>query len=77
MPTVRAIKSFVWQLRDIDVGDVVDVSERDAFLLVHGYQHAVRVDEGDAGPPVPSAMVTHNDPVVEHRDPSVRRRGKS
>lgn len=75
MPRVRAIKSFVWNLRDIDVGDVFDVSERDAFLLIHGYQHAVPVD-GEAAPPLPSVMVTDRDPAVTHRDP-VRKRGKT
>jgi len=74
MLRVRAFKSFVWDRRDIDVGDVFDVSERDAFLLVHGYQYAVPVD-GEAAPPLPSVMVTDGDPVVEHRDP-VRKRGK-
>lgn len=74
MPRVRAFKSFVWNLRDIDVGDVLDVSEREAFLLVHGYQYAVPV-EGEAAPPLPSVMVTERDPAVAHRDP-VPKRGK-
>ena len=75
MPRVRAVKSFVWQLRDVDVGDVFDVTERDAFLLIHGYQQAVPVDGEDA-PSEPSAMVVHNDPAVTHRDPVVSRRGR-
>lgn len=77
MPRVRAVKSFVWNLRDIDVGDVFDVSERDAFLLVHGYLYAVPV-AGEAAPaqPTSTAILVDGDPVVEHRDP-VRKRRKS
>ena len=75
MPRVRAVKSFVWNLRDIDVGDVFDVSERDAFLLVHGYQYAVPV-AGESAPSVAPGTITDGDPTVEHRDP-VRKRRKS
>lgn len=74
MPRVRAIKSFIWKLRDIDIGEVFEVSEREAFLLIHGYKDAVAVD-GDA-PPVPGAMVVDGDPVVEHRDPARRRKAR-
>lgn len=73
MPRVRAFKSFVWNLRDIDVGDVFDVSERDAFLLVHGYEYAVRVEEA-APPSVSPGTITDGDPAVEHRDPVRKRR---
>lgn len=67
MPRVRAHKSFVWNLRDIDIGDEFDVSERDAFLLIHGYKYADVVD----GPPpaLPTAMLVDGDPAIEHRDP--------
>jgi len=64
---VRAIRSFVWQLRDVDIGDEFDAAERDAFLLIHGYGYCVPVD-GPA-PPMPTAMVVDRDPAVEHRDP--------
>ncbi len=67
MPRVRACKSFIWKLRDVDVGDEFDVTEREAFLLIHGYQQAVAVD----GPPpaLPTAMLVDGDPAIEHRDP--------
>jgi len=64
---VRAIRSFVWSLRDVDVGDELDVSEREAFLLIHGYGYGVPVDA--PAPPLPSTMVVDGDPVVQHRDP--------
>ena len=66
MPTIRTVKSFVWSGRDIDAGEVVDVSDRDAFLLVHAYGYAVRVDEAPA-PPAPSVMVTSGDPAIRRR----------
>ena len=74
MPRVRAVKSFVWNLRDVDVGDVLDVPTREASLLIHGYQYAVAVD----GPPPPlsTAMVVDGDPAVEHRDPASTRKGR-
>lgn len=70
MPRVRAIKSFIWNLRAVDLHEEFDVSERDAFLLVHGYGHAVLV-EGETPLAMPGAMVVHGDPVVDQRDPVV------
>lgn len=68
MPRVRAVKSFVWHGRDVDVGDEFDATEREAFLLVHAYRDAVVV--GGEAPAVPRAMVVQDaDPAVEHRDP--------
>lgn len=69
---VRAVRSFVWHgPRDVDVGDVLDVPEREAFILVEAYGYCVYLDGPlarlDGG--VPGMTVGHNDPVVEHRDP--------
>jgi len=71
MPRVRAFKSFVWNLRDIDIGDEFDVSERDAYLLIHGYQYAVAVAEAAA---LPTAIVVEGEPAVQHREPKRRQR---
>lgn len=71
MARVRAFKSFVWNLRDIDIGDEFDVSERDAFLLIHGYQYVVAVVEAAA---LPTAIVVEGEPGVQHREPKRRQR---
>lgn len=76
MARVRAIKSFVWNLADRDVGEEFDVSERDAFLLIHGYQYAVPVDGPPPAHPTATAFLVDRDPVVEHRDPAPAKKRK-
>lgn len=66
MPALRTVKSFVWNGRDIDAGEVLDVSDRDAFLLIEAYGYAVPIDDAPR-PPAPSVMVTQGDPVVRRR----------
>lgn len=62
---VRAIRSFVWHgPRDVDVGEVLDVPEREAFLLISGYGYCV-AEDGEA-PVAPVAMTV--------ADPGPRRR---
>lgn len=68
---VRAVKSFVWNGRDVDLGDEFDVPPREAHLLVEGYQHCVYLE---AAPPPPSVMVTHGDPVIPPVVKQMRRR---
>lgn len=66
---IRAIKSFVWHgPRDVDVGDVLEVPDREAFLLIEAYGYCVRLDEA-APQPSPAAMVVSPDPAVQFRDP--------
>jgi hypothetical protein len=63
---VRAIRSFVWHgPRDVDVGDILDVSDREAHLLVAGYGSCVP-DDGEELPLPPVAMTV--------ADPAPRRR---
>lgn len=62
---VRAVKSFIWHgPRDVDVGDILDVPDREAFLLVHGYEYCVPVD-GEV--PVAPVMMTVADPKPVRR----------
>lgn len=63
---VRAVRSFVWHgPRDVDVGDILDVPEREAFVLIEGYGYCVPGDGGEA-PVAPVAMTV--------ADPGPRRR---
>lgn len=63
---VRAVRSFVWHgPRDVDVGDILDVPDRDAFLLVTAYQYCVP-DGDEALPEAPVAM-TVSDPRPRRR----------
>lgn len=70
MPRVRAVKSFVWHLRDVDVGEILDVAPREAFLLVEAYKDCEAID---GMPEAPIAM-TSGDPFVQHNDPKPKRR---
>lgn len=64
MPTIRTHRSFVWNGRDVDVGETFDVPDREAFLLVEAYGYATYVSEAPASPAV---MVTSGDPVIKRR----------
>lgn len=62
---VRAIRSFVWHgPRDVDVGEILDVPDREAFLLVTAYGYCVSED-GEA-PAAPISM-TVSDPGPKRR----------
>ena len=63
---VRAVRSFVWEGRDVDLGDEFDVSPRAAHLLSEGYGYAVVL--GEALPPV-AAMVTETGVQPQYVDP--------
>lgn len=65
---LRAVRSFVWTGRDVDVGDEFEAANaQEAHILVNGYQYCVPAD-GEEAPIPPSAM------TVAHRDPAPRRR---
>lgn len=62
---VRAVRSFVWHgPRDVDVGEVLDVPEREAFVLITAYGYCV---PEDGAPPTPPVAMTVADPVARRR----------
>jgi hypothetical protein len=64
---LRAVRSFVWQGRDVDVGETFDASLRDAHILVAGYGYCVPVDnDAPVDPPV-AMTVAYHDPIVKRR----------
>lgn len=68
---VRAVRTFVWEGRDVDLGDEFDVTPREAFILSEGYGYAVVLGEA---PPAPSVMVTTADANPQYTDPLKRAR---
>jgi len=71
MSVIRFIRGTVWKQDVVNVGDQIEVTEREAILLCDGWKKAERVD-GEA--PAPRGMTVRDeiqtrDPVAEHRDP--------
>lgn len=62
------VRGTVWEGRQVEPGEVLDLSPRDAHMFVHGWADAVFI--GDAPPP-PAAMVINADPQIHHADPVV------
>lgn len=75
MPVIRFVRGTVYNQKPCNIGDEIEVTEREAFALV-GAKRAERVD-GKEMVVKASGMVTQDvietrDPVAEHRDPAVQ-----
>jgi hypothetical protein len=65
MPRIRLLRGVVVQGRGRDPGEVLEVTDAEARLLVDVYRDAERVGEDEIRIAVPE---------VEHRDPVIRKR---
>lgn len=63
---VRAVRSFGWSGRVVDLGEEFDVPPVQARAMVEGYGDCVYVE----APPAPvAAMVVSGDPAITTNDP--------
>ena len=83
MERIRFVRSVVFKGEHVGPGQEVNVTAREAFLMVEGYKDAVRVD-GSARKAVSTTVhvpdgldVIHGDGDAEHRDPVVQRPAQS
>lgn len=83
MERIRFVRSVVFKGEHVGPGHEADVTAREAFLMVEGYQDAVRVD-GSARKAVSTTVnvtdgleVVHGDNGAEHRDPVVQKPAQS
>jgi len=81
MPRIRFVNGVVWGEVARAVGEEIDVTDREAFILCEGYKDAERVD-GTKRVALPQAdlnVIQTRDPVAAHRDPVIetsKRKGK-
>ena len=79
MERIRFVRGTVFKGEHVGPGHEAEVTPREAFLMVEGYQDAVRVD-GTGRKAVATTVtladgleVVHGDQGAEHRDPVIQK----